>query len=173
MSKKKILCIGQGTEGKIFVEACLYHRDDGFQRLGLSGVFGPMFNGDAKGAFGQIQDDFFHEGIIQEYFDPWDEDSVKTLVSVWDEYHLNDMKAGSPRQERYLDENNYRSLDYESRVEVLEIADLEPDTRFEYNYGKGLRPYRYGSAWLKAPLPSHILEWFNGLPETTLTYPWR
>ena len=86
---------------------------------------------------------------------------MKRVHLIWQRYHLNDMKAGSPRQEAYL--AGYRqafrdglsscpdnlSLDHKTRVDLLEKAGLHPDTQHNN--------YRYGSSWLYAPIPDDIL----------------
>ena len=78
---------------------------------------------------------------------------MKRVHFIWQRYHLNDMKAGSPRQEAYLvgykDGLGINSLSHETRLDLLEKAGLEPDTQHNN--------YRYGSSWLYAPIPDDIL----------------
>ena len=84
---------------------------------------------------------------------------VKEMLEIWEEYHLNDMNAGTPTQEAYLAgykratfdmkaETKY--LSYDDRVELLNIAKLNPDKRYNN--------YRYGSAWLHRDLPDDVIE---------------
>lgn len=78
--------------------------------------------------------------------------AIATLFKLWDQWHLNHMRAGSPAQEEFLNENpptNYAESDYTYRCKLLEQVDLQPDVNYLYN-GK---PYSYGSAWLKEEMP--------------------
>ena len=78
---------------------------------------------------------------------------MKRVHYVWERYHLNDIKAGSPRQEAYLagykDGLGINSLDHTTRVDLLEKAGLEPDHMHNN--------YLYGSSWLYTPIPDDIL----------------
>lgn len=76
------------------------------------------------------------------------------MVEIWKEYHLNDMHAGTIRQEAELKKhvfpNNSVSY-YEWACEILKAANI-----YEVIYeGK---PYRYGQAWLFRPIPDEIIE---------------
>ena len=85
---------------------------------------------------------------------------VEEMVQVWRVWHLNDMNAGTPRQEAYLkgyrqaflDTHDYEmdSWSYDIRLEVLEKAGLSPDPYHEN--------YRYGSAWLVNELPQDVMD---------------
>lgn len=70
------------------------------------------------------------------------------LIAVWREWHLNDMKAGTPEQERALDEWRAASggEGYEKAVEYLKSRGL-------YEVMHDGAPYKYGSAWLTRELP--------------------
>ena len=84
---------------------------------------------------------------------------MKRVHFIWQRHHLNDTKAGSPRQEAFLAgyrqafrEENFglmKDMDYQDRVDLLEKAGLHPDTQHNN--------YRYGSSWLYAPIPDDIL----------------
>ena len=84
---------------------------------------------------------------------------MKRVYHIWERYHLNDMKAGSPRQEAYLAgyeqafrEENFgfmKEWDFDDKVYLLEKAGLQPDHTHNN--------YRYGSAWLYEPIPDDIL----------------
>jgi hypothetical protein len=63
------------------------------KRLSITGVEGPMKNGDAKGSCGQIRKPDFAE------FAPgWTQETADKLWSIWDRWHLNDMRAGCEHQ---------------------------------------------------------------------------
>lgn len=93
---------------------------------------------------GQVVDE------VARYFP--DDAKLQRMLAVWREWHLNNMKAGTPAQEAFLKTRTYpRSGDYLTwACETLRAAGLEPDQ----HEGK---PYRYGSAWLKAELPPEIV----------------
>lgn len=84
---------------------------------------------------------------------------MKRVHYVWERYHLNDMKAGSPRQEAYLagyrqahrDSNSGAKWDgcYDTRKDLLEKAGLQPDHTHNN--------YSYGSDWFTLPIPDDIL----------------
>lgn len=77
------------------------------------------------------------------------------IVSVWKKWHLNDMHAGSPKQEDFLEKLNLPNYNhYETAKEKLKEAGLDPDESFLHN-GK---PYEYGTAWLHVELPSQVIE---------------
>lgn len=99
--------------------------------------------GTCDGHSGQCQDTIREAG--------GDDADVTRLCDIWDRWHLNGMKAGTPAQEDYL-----RTLDYEHTKDGehlgwarrhLAAAGLEPD--------KG---YSYGSHWLYEPVPAAVLE---------------
>lgn len=64
-------------------------------KLSITGVEGPLQNGDAKGACGQINT---HEWNFKEFAPGWDKEKVQGLHHIWEEWHLNDMKAGCEHQ---------------------------------------------------------------------------
>lgn len=64
-------------------------------KLSISGVEGPLQNGNAKGGCGQI----VMSGLnVKTYAPGWDADSVAKLADVWSRWHLNDMRAGCEHQ---------------------------------------------------------------------------
>jgi hypothetical protein len=74
------------------------------------------------------------------------------IYLLWKKYHLNDMKAGSPLQQAFIDELELEHYDYEIICKELENAGLLLDESFIYND----KPYHYGSAWLFSPIPNEI-----------------
>lgn len=77
---------------------------------------------------------------------------MRRVHYIWKRYHLNDMKAGSPRQEAYL--AGYKAAggeldDWKHAVDLLERAGLEPDTQHN--------DYRYGIRWLYTPIPDDVI----------------
>lgn len=89
---------------------------------------------------------------------------VKRIVAIWRDWHLNDMRAGSPRQMVVANEHIRQHekagtrYSYESICEALSAANLLVDNEFIHN-GK---PYEYGSAWLRTDLPAEVVEEIEG-----------
>jgi hypothetical protein len=108
---KKIMRIGYLLENDvkmdIFVKA---EYTDG--RLSLSGVVGPLRNGNSLGGCGQIDMEFEHRNSNDDderYSNPtkassikyaigWDKNKWFDLLDVWKKWHLNDMQAGCEHQ---------------------------------------------------------------------------
>ena len=83
-----------------------------------------------------------------------DNEQVQRIVAVWRKWHLNDMHAGSPKQEEFLEKLNLPNHNhYENAKAKLEEAGLNPDESFIFNG----RPYEYGSAWLYVELPPAVI----------------
>jgi hypothetical protein len=90
-----------------------------------------------------------------------DPELFDTLYSLWNNYHLNGMHAGTPEQEKAIEEwkaegNHY---EYTAVCDMLKARGL-----YEVNYtglSVGRRynnePYKYGHAWLIQPLPGDVL----------------
>ena len=90
-----------------------------------------------------------------------DRDTFELLFDLWKKYHLNGMHAGTPEQEKAIEEwkaagNKY---EYTAVCEMLKERGL-----YEVNYtglSVGRRyenePYKYGHAWLVQPLPGDVL----------------
>lgn len=82
------------------------------------------------------------------------------IKQVWDNWHLNDMRAGSPAQ-RYAIEDKYgdKGASYEEYVQYLKDVGLYFDPNLD--------GYKYGSQWLKEELPPEVL---NLIDEWSKTY---
>jgi len=80
------------------------------------------------------------------------QDKVLDLLEIWKEYHLNDMQAGTmkqqfalrPFQHKYPEE--FKNDWYEACCKYLKRIGLYED-----------RGYRFGSLWLIKPLPESII----------------
>jgi hypothetical protein len=154
-----IINIGSEKGANLYCAIELSH--DG--RLSISGVEGPLPSGNARGSCGQI---IMHEWDFKSYSKGWSPSLVRKFRAVWDEYHLNDMKAGSPAQEAFLKANpvtyTYPESHYEKACEALAAAGLNPDP----NYLHEGKPYKYGSAWLRAEVPNEVISFLAGLPNS-------
>jgi hypothetical protein len=136
-------------------------------RLSISGVEGPLPSGNALGSCGQID---MHEWKFKKLHKGWTPALVSKFRKVWDQWHLNDMKAGSPRQEAALKEwlSSGARYDYAAACEMLKSKGLLEDQDYIHE-GK---PYRYGSAWLRAKLPSEVISFLASLPKSTNQPAW-
>lgn len=139
--------------------------------LSITGVEGPLHNGDCRGSCGQIN---VHEWEPVQYTEGYDAQTIARLRDIWREHHLNDLRAGSPAQRAYLKANPMPNTSdhYRDACKALRTAGLNPDPTYIHN-GK---PYAYGSAWLREDVPQEVLEWLFSLPTTgasTLPAAWR
>jgi hypothetical protein len=71
---------------------------------------------------------------------------------LWKAYHLNDMHAGTPEQEKWLEEHRTWRGDYKKDCECLEKAGL-----LTVRIKGRSKPYKYGSEWLYWPIPEEDL----------------
>src|SRR4030095_5537016 len=71
-------------------------------RLSITGVEGPLANGNARGSCGQINDSIAADIDRLEFAPGWTRDSVARFLEIWERWHLNDMRAGSPAQTAWL-----------------------------------------------------------------------
>ena len=167
--RTKNLLLGWGKDGKVFVTVQIKSARGG-ETLSIRGVVGPMSNGHAKGACGQIQDYLTNGWTITDYAKGWSPESVERLQEIWNQHHLNDLTAGSPAQEACLAKRPDLKT-YEERCEYLTSQNLNPDPDFSHPDKNGER-YRYGSEWLHTDLPDSVMDWFESLTETKVPNPW-
>ncbi len=80
-------------------------------------------------------------------------DAQKRLIEMWNEYHLNDLNAGTREQARAIKkwEAEGNEYNYDKVVEHLKSIDMH----IVEHEGK---PYQYGSAWITFELPTTIEE---------------
>lgn len=146
--------VGRRARAKVFVRV----KYDG-RLLSLTGVEGPRANGDCWGSCGQIGMGWTDDYLADLRDGDLDAGQVRQLREVWGEWHLNDMRAGTPRQLAYLAGHKfpgYPASHYEWAVGVLKSAGLDPDNG-----------HLYGSAWLFEPVPSTVLDFLDGLPASS------
>lgn len=143
-------------------------------RLSITGVEGPRSDGNALGACGQIDTTLREDKRETWTYKPgWDEAMMTRLLEVWGRWHLNDLKAGTPKQEEFIREwNETNRYDYVEACNALGEAGLLVD----YDYlppdedGEN-RGYRYGTAWLTEEVPAGVIEWLFALPPSTAPMP--
>ena len=133
--------------------------------LSITGVEGPKASGDCIGSCGQIV------GNFHDYESDNDID-IQKFNDIWNEWHLNDMVAGSPRQEAFIKDVMASGVRYHYDVicNMLKGANLLEDTEYLHN-GEA---YRYGTAWLQKEVPTDVVEWLFNLPTSdTLPNNWK
>jgi hypothetical protein len=90
-----------------------------------------------------------------------DNELVQRIVAIWQKWHLNDMHAGSPKQEAFLETLNLPNHNhYENAKAKLKDAGLDPDESYLHNG----QPYSYGSAWLSVELPAEVVAEIESWP---------
>lgn len=163
--KKRTLWLGHdATEGDFYVFVTVETSNQDRTNLSISSVAGPKSSGNCVGGAGQHYPD---PDEFDEFAPGWDAEKVARLVEVWKRWHLNTMRAGSPRQQTWVRANRYRAQKdehcstYGWFKEQLKQAGLDPDTEYLRNG----EPYRYGSAWLTEELPARIVEELAALPD--------
>ena len=133
---------------------CLIVIKDG--NLSITGVEGPNHHGGCAGAAGQIVMDAWP---IVEYAEGWNRGKVAKFREVWDRWHLNDMRAGTPAQEALLEAHAVKG--YDNQCALLNEHGLLEDNG-----------YRYGTAWLKEELPEDVIEFLASLPDADRKPAW-
>lgn len=147
-----------GSWMSVYAQICY---QDG--KLSISGVEGPTNDGNCKGSCGQI---VMHEWQGLRCAPGWTQAMVAQFREVWDKWHLNDMKAGTPEQTAYLESlGKYESYDWA-------CTELEKAGLLTAPHPVTGEPYRYGTAWLKTEVPGDVLEWLRGLPDTDEVPAW-
>lgn len=173
---KKTVLIGKGEFGNIFVTIQFKNKN-----LSITGVEGPMANGDCTGSCGQMVES------IRQYINTeklvvdknLTIDHVQLLVNYWNEYHLNDMKAECDHQrelgwnKRRIDETKplgtYGLHFQGQRMASLNMLGWVKETEHPNGLlGKAcpICGYKYGTAWNRVEVPESVLGFFAGLVET-------
>jgi hypothetical protein len=88
---------------------------------------------------------------IKDYIEKYliSKDKLEEIIAIWKRWHLNDLKAGTPKQEEairiWLDKGN--KYDYLTACEYLKSIKL-------FNDGG----YKYGTGWKTEEIPFRVLE---------------
>lgn len=155
----KIVRLGVGKSGNVY---CKITFEAGC--LSITGVEGPLANGDARGGCGQIVMSLKAEDI--QPAPGWDTAKIQQFLAYWDKWHLNDMQAGTPEQMAELEKHKhkypgYPMHHYDWAKGVLKEAGLQPHNGYDY-----------GTKWLRVEVPEDVLEFLKSLPETDKTPAW-
>jgi hypothetical protein len=116
---KKVVRVGTVEAGKRRASVfCKIEYQAG--KLSISGVVGPLPSGNCLGSCGQI-DMGMKPSDFQTLAPGWTYGKIKKFLKVWDSWHLNDLHAGTPKQEAVLKGLNG---DYSQNCGVLKRAGL-------------------------------------------------
>ena len=138
------------------------------KRLSITGVIGPMKNGDAKGGCGQIDmslRDYYKNKIILS--NGWNLKMYNNLLNIWSRWHLNDLTAGTPLQEKWLRHDKKLGetwkypYGYDENCRALKYGNIYNDDG-----------YKYGHAWLFEEVPNDIIRWLFSLPDSEKIPAW-
>jgi hypothetical protein len=95
---KITLLPGRTEDGNLYVTVEYKTKEDGKMCLSITGVEGPMSNGNCKGSAGQCIGALDR---IKAYSAGWDAEKAAKLKGIWKKWHLNDMKAGCIHQDEW------------------------------------------------------------------------
>lgn len=99
-----------------------------------------------KGHWGQCLD-FIHENAEKYIMPDSKQDLFNRIYNVWNEYHLNDLQAGTKKQTDAISEEMMKLYDYKTVCEHLKIVGLYED-----------RGYKYGHGWLCKEIPAEVVD---------------
>lgn len=99
-------------------------------------------------------DDSIRELVEQHGSGHRDKGEILKLLDIWDRWHLNTMRAGTPRQQAILRPwlKRNQNKDYTEQCDYLFSHGLLIDDG-----------YKYGTAWLYEPLPDDVITFISGL----------
>lgn len=125
--------------------------------LSITGVEGPLKNGDVLGACGQIVMSFDID-YMATYAPGWNREMVLLFMGIWDEYHSNDMNIGTPLQRLALKICN-KKFTYPEAYEHLK------DVGAYIAFPDEFKEYKYGAQWIHEDVPTDVLWWLYDLPQ--------
>ncbi len=139
----KVVCLGtsQTYGGRHYRIYCHIRFGDG--KLSITGVEGPLANGNCLGECGQIDMHLRDAQSTIKLEKGWNKAMLEQFFNIWQEWHLNTLHAGCEHQ---------RQNKTEDFCEVCQ--------------------YKSGSKWLTKEVPVAVLQFLTQLPETTHNYAW-
>lgn len=148
------------------------------KRLSLSGVEGPLPNGNCKGSCGQID--------LHNIYNPAPDVAIIKLTQVWAAWHLNDMRAGCEHQR--AEQWDKRPIDPSKPLNAYgkHFPGQRQDSwnmltwvsRREHPQGLLSEPcptcgYKFGTAWLHEEVPEEVITFLHSLPSVDAPKGWR
>lgn len=136
-------------------------------KLSITGVEGPMKNGNCRGGAGQIVMLLTDDKTLSPV-NGIDTATMQSFLSVWNRWHLNDLRAGDAEQEQFLREKPLQKDAYAYPKDYFTAAS-------EYLAANGLNPhngYKYGHAWKREEVPAEVVQFLQSLPDTDIVPAW-
>lgn len=165
---RRVYRVGDTPDGPLWITVELHDQRNPHlpgPELSICGVTGPTSYGNSRGGAGQNRGDLAR---IHQYSDGWNAELAAKLADVWERWHLNGMRAGSPAQEQWLRDNPWNRDEHGDHFlwarESLAEAGLQPDP--------GHDDYSYGTSWLYEALPDDVIEWLRDELPTSDRHPW-
>lgn len=137
-------------KGKKYPLFCEIEFTDG--NLSITGVIGPTKSGNAMGACGQVDSEFWHPTIRKEtglkpsqlrFADGWTREKWLKFLRYWHEWHLNDMHAECEHQQ---------AMGWKYETHPM--------------FACPVCGYKLGSAWTKREVPAWVIQFLEYLPDT-------
>lgn len=138
----KMLRIGTKDRMSIY---CKVTYENG--NLTIFGVEGPLRSGNARGSCGQIR-----PVQVEKFAKGWTSEALAKFNSIWEEWHLNGMKAGCPHQ---------RALGWEKDGYDKHPSEPCPTCG-----------YKFGTAWKSVIIPKEVISFLRDLPDADKTPAW-
>lgn len=127
-------------------------------RFSVSGTLAKRKGGNPYAA-GQILD-FLNEFTLNQPINMEECSLLATIERLWEAYHLNDMHAGTVKQEDYLTEcrknENFYSFENPSFCRHISRYEIDCDALAKANLLED-DGYRYGTSWLYREIPAEDL----------------
>lgn len=167
----KVLNPGRTVDGQVYIKVVLKKEEINHVSkavLSITGVVGPKANGDCRGSCGQCQDSLLD---IVKYNDGWDQRKVWDLFTIWERWHLNDMRGGCVHQVS-LQWNEARKIP--SRPWTQENSLMWSDTEHGgfLSHPCPICGHKYGSSWEFEEIPEWVLDYLEKMPETKIKPAW-
>ena len=122
--------------------------------LSITGTIWNAKDTDAK-TCGQCQD------TINEVIASQGSESTKALWNViyylWNNYHLNNLHAGTPEQEKLLNRSYDNDVEFLKQHDILTVPAEQADPYRKKDSKFIGEPYTYGYEWLTYPIPEEVL----------------
>lgn len=134
--------------------------------LSICGVVGPKANGDAVGGCGQNIDELTAPESTPAK--GWTPEMVAQLHAVWNRWHLNNMRAGTPEQMAYLDGKTPPA--YPANWYTWACGELMAAGLYEVEIDG--QPYKFGHAWLYEAIPDDVIAFLESLPASDTVPAW-
>lgn len=172
---KKIVRLGKTEIGRKSVDVfARIEIENG--KLSIRGVEGPKANGYAWGSCGQI---VMSRPTIKKCAPGWNLGLVDKFFKVWERWHLNDMRAGTPEQEKAIKEwtskgnayNYDKVCEHLKSIGIYEVA-VTPEIRASALGGIDGDAYQYGCRWLHEELPDDVVAFLQSLPDADTQPAW-